>query len=69
MAGRGELYLILIETMWREAYELAVSKPNVIMKEINRIQHEPLERVTVDVGQNNGAAVEGWEYVKVSYKA
>ena len=61
VAGRGELHLaILIETMRREGYELAVSKPNVIMKEINGIQHEPLERVTVDVGQEyTGAVIEG----------
>ena len=50
VSGRGELHLgILIETMRREGYEFAVSKPEVIYKEINGIQHEPYENLIVDV--------------------
>jgi len=48
--GRGELHLaILIETMRREGFELQVSKPQVITKEINGVTHEPFEEVTIDV--------------------
>src|SRR3954471_6569696 len=50
VAGRGELQLaVLIETMRREGYELQVSRPEVILKEIDGKRHEPLERVVVDV--------------------
>jgi len=50
VAGRGELHLsILIETMRREGYELAVSKPQVITKLVDDEVHEPLEHLTVDV--------------------
>ena len=50
VSGRGELHLgILIETMRREGYEFAVSKPEVIYKEINGAQHEPYENLIVDV--------------------
>src|SRR5260364_313839 len=49
VSGRGELHLtILIENMRREGYELAVSRPRVVMREINGIQHEPFELLTVD---------------------
>lgn len=52
VAGRGELHLsILIETMRREGYELAVSKPRVVLKEKDGVVEEPLERVVVDVAQ------------------
>ncbi len=52
VAGRGELHLgILIETMRREGYEFAVSKPEVILKEIDGVIHEPIERVIVEVPQ------------------
>ncbi len=48
--GRGELHLtILLENMRREGYELAVSKPRVMLKEINGEKCEPMELVTVDV--------------------
>lgn len=47
--GRGELQLaILIEMMRREGYELSVSMPETIVKEINGVLHEPMERVMVD---------------------
>src|SRR5208282_725458 len=48
--GRGELHLsILIETMRREGYELAVSKPTVIITEKNGVRMEPVEWVVIDV--------------------
>ncbi len=50
VAGRGELQLaVLIETMRREGYELQVSRPEVIVKEIDGKRHEPLERAVIDV--------------------
>lgn len=50
VSGRGELHLsILIENMRREGYELAVSRPEVITKEINGETHEPYENLTIDV--------------------
>lgn len=50
VAGRGELHLsILIETMRREGYELAVSRPEVIIKVIDGQQQEPYEMVMVDI--------------------
>ena len=50
VAGRGELQLaVLIETMRREGYEIQVSRPQVIIREIDGEPHEPLERAVVDV--------------------
>ena len=50
VSGRGELHLgILIETMRREGYEFQISKPEVIIKEINGEQCEPFENLIVDV--------------------
>src|SRR5699024_9499220 len=50
VSGRGELHLsILIENMRREGFELQISKPQVIIKEIDRKQHEPVEDVQIDV--------------------
>lgn len=50
VSGRGELHLsILIETMRREGYELAVTKPKVILKEIGGVTQEPLEDLTIEV--------------------
>ncbi|MEN1968406.1 translational GTPase TypA [Lentibacillus sp. N15] len=50
VSGRGELHLsILIENMRREGYELQLSKPKVIIKEIDGKQCEPIERVQVDI--------------------
>jgi GTP-binding protein len=58
VSGRGELHLsILVENMRREGYELAVSRPQVIVKEINGEQHEPFELVTVDVESRHQGAV------------
>ena len=48
--GRGILHLsVLIETMRREGYELQVGKPRVLLKEIDGVQHEPVETLIVDV--------------------
>ena len=50
VSGRGELHLsILIENMRREGFELQVSKPKVIVKEIDGVRCEPVERVQIDV--------------------
>ncbi len=50
VSGRGELHLsILIETMRREGFELQVSKPEVIVREIDGIRSEPIEYVVIDV--------------------
>ncbi len=52
VSGRGELHLsILIETMRREGYEFQVAKPEVLFKEIDGKKHEPIETVTIDVGE------------------
>ncbi|ASE34517.1 translational GTPase TypA [Mammaliicoccus sciuri] len=60
VAGRGELHLsILIENMRREGYELQVSKPQVIIKEIDGVKSEPYERVQIDVpDEYTGAIIE-----------
>jgi len=50
VSGRGELHLsILVENMRREGYELAISRPEVIMREEAGVTHEPFETLTVDV--------------------
>ena len=50
VSGRGELHIsVLIETMRREGFELLVSRPKVIFKEINGIKCEPMERLVVNV--------------------
>jgi GTP-binding protein len=52
--GRGELQMaILIETMRREGYEFMVSKPTVITKDIDSKKHEPVERVFLDIPEDN----------------
>ena len=56
--GRGELHLsILIETMRREGYELAVSKPRVIITERDGVKMEPVEYVVIDVREEFAGAV------------
>lgn len=58
VSGRGELHLsVLIENMRREGFELAVSRPEVIIKEIDGKKMEPIENLTVDVEENNQGAV------------
>jgi len=50
VSGRGLLHLsVLIETMRREGYEMAVGKPEVILKRMNGVEHEPYEYLVVDV--------------------
>ncbi|WP_436853591.1 translational GTPase TypA [Staphylococcus caeli] len=60
VAGRGELHLsILIENMRREGFELQVSKPQVILREIDGVQCEPFERVQCEVPQEyTGSVIE-----------
>ncbi len=51
--GRGELQLaVLVETMRREGFELTVGKPEVLIREIDGVRHEPMERVTIDVPED-----------------
>ncbi|KTC68882.1 virulence regulator BipA [Legionella birminghamensis] len=58
VSGRGELHLsILIENMRREGYELAISKPEVIMREEDGVMLEPYERLTVDVEETHQGAI------------
>ncbi len=58
VSGRGALHLsILIETMRREGYELAVSRPEVILREIDGRLCEPWERVTIEVDEEHQGAV------------
>jgi GTP-binding protein len=60
VAGRGELHLaVLIETMRREGYELQVSQPEVIFKEVDGVKMEPFERLSIIVpGDYQGAVIE-----------
>jgi GTP-binding protein len=60
VSGRGELHLsVLIENMRREDYELGVSKPEVIQKEVNGEIHEPYEQIVIDIeDQHQGAVME-----------
>jgi GTP-binding protein len=58
VSGRGELHLsVLLENMRREGYELAVSKPEVIFREIDGQIHEPYEQLTVDLEEDGQGAV------------
>jgi GTP-binding protein len=58
VSGRGELHLtILLETMRREGYELAVSRPRVVFKEIDGVKSEPIESLTVDVEDGHQGGV------------
>ena len=58
VSGRGELHLaVLVETMRREGFELAVSRPEVIMHETDGVVHEPWEQLTVDFDEEYQGAV------------
>nr|SPS06532.1 GTP-binding protein [Candidatus Nitrotoga fabula] len=58
VSGRGELHLtVLLENMRREGFELAVSKPRVVFREINGEKCEPYELLTVDVEETHQGAV------------
>lgn len=60
VAGRGELQMgVLIENMRREGFELSISRPQVLFREIDGAQHEPVEEVTIDVDDEyTGAVIE-----------
>lgn len=58
VSGRGELHLgILIENMRREGFELQVSKPEVIVKEIDGVKMEPIERLLIDIPEESMGSV------------
>ncbi|MDG9729994.1 translational GTPase TypA [Ignatzschineria sp. RMDPL8A] len=58
VSGRGELHLsILIENMRREGYELAVGRPEVIIREENGVKTEPYETLTFDIDENHQGAI------------
>ena len=58
VSGRGELHLtILLENMRREGYEMAVSRPRVVFKEIDGVRCEPFEVLTIDIEQDHQGAV------------
>ena len=60
VSGRGELHLsVLIETMRREGFELAISKPQVIQKEVGDEIHEPYEQIVIDIEDiHQGSVIE-----------
>ncbi|WP_257280174.1 translational GTPase TypA [Endozoicomonas sp. ISHI1] len=66
VSGRGELHLsVLIETMRREGFELGVSRPEVVIKEIDGVLQEPYEQVVVDVEEEHqGSLMEEMGYRK-----
>ncbi|ABI60718.1 translational GTPase TypA [Nitrosomonas eutropha] len=58
VSGRGELHLtILLENMRREGYELAVSRPKVVIREIDGVKCEPFEILTIDIDETHQGAV------------
>ena len=58
VSGRGELHLtILLENMRREGYELAVSRPRVVLHDVNGEKQEPIELLTVDIEDQHQGAV------------
>ncbi|MFC6666743.1 translational GTPase TypA [Deinococcus radiopugnans] len=60
VSGRGELHLsILLETMRREGYEVQVGSPQVIIREIDGVKHEPVEHLVIDVPEQHASSVIG----------
>jgi GTP-binding protein len=58
VSGRGELHIsILLETMRREGFEIQVSQPQVILKEVDGVVHEPFEEATIDIPQEYAGLV------------
>lgn len=56
--GRGELHIaVLLENMRREGYEIQVSQPQVIIKEVDGVKHEPFEEVTLDIPEESTGIV------------
>ncbi len=70
VSGRGELHLsVLIETMRRENFELAVGRPEVIIREVDGAKHEPYEELIADVEiENQGAVMEALSIRKAELK-
>lgn len=70
VSGRGELHLgILIENMRREGFEFAVSRPEVVIKNIDGVEHEPIEKLTLDIpGEYQGAIMEALGVRKADLK-
>jgi GTP-binding protein len=58
VSGRGELHLsVLIETMRREGFEMAVGRPEVIIRLVDGVKHEPYENVTIDLPEESQGKV------------
>ena len=58
VAGRGELQMgVLIENMRREGFELSISRPQVLFRDIDGVRHEPIEEATIDVDDDYAGAV------------
>ncbi len=58
VAGRGELQMgVLIENMRREGFELSISRPQVLFRDIDGVRHEPIEEVTIDVDDEYSGSV------------
>lgn len=58
VSGRGELHLsVLIESMRREGFEMAISKPQVVVKEINGEMQEPYEQVVIDIDEEHQGSI------------
>ncbi len=58
VAGRGELQMgVLIENMRREGFELSISRPQVLFRDIDGVRHEPIEETTIDVDDDYSGAV------------
>ncbi len=70
VSGRGELHLtILIETMRREGFEFAISRPEVVMKTIDGVLHEPEEFVILDIEESSmGSVMETMGQRKATFK-
>ena len=58
VSGRGELHLsVLIETMRREGYELGISRPEVVIKEVDGVKQEPYENVIIDIEEQHQGSI------------
>src|SRR5699024_12428452 len=58
VSGRGELHLsVLIETMRREGYELGISRPEVVIKEVDGVKQEPYENVMLDIEEQHQGSI------------
>ncbi|HZJ93785.1 MAG TPA: translational GTPase TypA, partial [Thiopseudomonas sp.] len=58
VSGRGELHLsVLIETMRREGYEMGISRPEVVIKEVDGVKQEPYENVILDIEEQHQGSI------------